>query len=263
MGSDNPVAVITGCGRGIGRSIALELAQNGFNILGNDIEYDPGNNDSGLGEVKEKAESHSIRFVPVQGNIALLEDQDKIIQAAIKSFGRVDVLINNAGIAPRERKDVLETSPESYDEVLSVNARGPFFLTQKIAGQMITGRKSTEHHRCIIFITSVSATASSLSRAEYCISKAALSHMSRIFAHRLAEENINVYEVRPGIIQTDMTHPVKDKYTALISQGLVPQKRWGLPEDIGRAVAAIARGDFAFSTGGVFEISGGMNIQRL
>ena len=264
MAIDHPVAIITGCGRGIGRGIALELAINGFDILGNDIDYDPGDEDKGLGEVKKEVESHSVRFVPAQGNVALLEDQDRIIQMTLDSFGRIDVLINNAGIAPRERNDILETSPESYDEVLSVNTRGPFFLTQKVANQMIQLHSDNAvNHRCIVFITSISAVVSSPSRAEYCVSKAALSHVSRIFAHRLVENNINVYEVRPGIIETDMTRSVKDKYTALISQGLVPQKRWGFPEDIGKAVAAIARGDFAFSTGSVFEVSGGMNIQRL
>jgi 3-oxoacyl-[acyl-carrier protein] reductase len=264
MTSGNPVAVITGCGRGIGRGIALELAKNGFDILGNDILYDPGNKKEGLEEVKNKALGCGIRFIPVRGDAASLEDQDTIIRTAMESFGRIDVLVNNAGIAPEKRMDILETTPDNYDRVLEVNTRGPLFLTQKAVSEMIkTVPKTPDHHRCILFITSVSAVFSSPSRAEYCISKAALSHLARIFAHRLAEENINVYEVRPGIIQTEMTRPVQEKYTTLISRGFVPQKRWGLPEDVGKAVAALAKGTFAFSTGAIFEVSGGMNIRRL
>ncbi len=174
------------------------------------------------------------------------------------------MLVNNAGVAPEKRLDILETTPESYDRLLSINTRGAFFLTQKIANQMIHQvREQESGNPCIIFISSISASVSSSSRAEYCISKAALSMAAKVFADRLAEFGINVYEVRPGIIRTEMTDPVKEKYDRLIAEGLIPQKRWGFPEDVAKAVAALACGDFAYSTGLVVDVSGGMNIQRL
>jgi NAD(P)-dependent dehydrogenase (short-subunit alcohol dehydrogenase family) len=182
----------------------------------------------------------------------------------LEKFDRIDVLVNNAGVAPEKRADVLETSPESYDRVLSINARGAYFLTQKVARHMIRQKeKDSAGHSCIIFISSISAYVSSPSRPEYCISKAALSMAAKIYADRLAEYGINVYEVRPGIIQTGMTASVREKYDRLIAEGLIPQKRWGQPEDVARAVAALAGGDFAYSTGLVVEVSGGMNIQSL
>jgi len=264
MTGSNPVAFITGAGRGIGRGIALELAKNGFDIAGNDILFEPDNKQSGLFEVEERAGELKASFLPVKGDISSLEDHEKILHQTLDKFGKIDVLVNNAGVAAEKRLDVLETTPESYDRLLSVNARGTFFLTQRIARQMIERvQKDSEFECCIIFISSISAEVSSPSRAEYCISKAAISHMARIFADRLSEYGINVYEVRPGIIKTDMTAPVREKYDKLIEEGLVPQKRWGFPEDVGKAVAALARGDFAYSTGLVVEVSGGMNIRRL
>jgi len=174
------------------------------------------------------------------------------------------VLVNNAGVAPERRLDILETSPESYDRLQTINARGPFFLTQKIARQMIKQvKENPESKPCIIFISSISASVSSPTRAEYCVSKAALSQAARVFADRLSEYGINVYEVRPGIIQTDMTAPVREKYDKLIAGGLIPQKRWGFPEDVGKAVAALAKGYFGYSTGLVVEVSGGMNVPHL
>jgi NAD(P)-dependent dehydrogenase (short-subunit alcohol dehydrogenase family) len=174
------------------------------------------------------------------------------------------VLVNNAGVAPEKRTDILAITPESYDRVLSVNARGAFFLTQRVAKHMIHQSEADAKNKpSIIFISSISVYVSSPSRPEYCISKAALSMAARIFADRLAEHDINVYEVRPGIIQTDMTAPVKEKYDKLIAEGLIPQKRWGYPADVAKAVVSLARGDFSYSTGLVVEVSGGMNIQRL
>ncbi|UCC41780.1 MAG: 3-ketoacyl-ACP reductase [Candidatus Aminicenantes bacterium] len=262
----NPVALVTGAGRGIGRGVALELAKNGFDIVGNDILFEPDNKASGLFEVKERVEELKTSFLPIKGDISSLDDHGIILRQVLDKFREINVLVNNAGVAPDERLDILETTPENFDGVLSVNARGTFFLTQRIARQMIDQIKKDSELKgkyCIIFISSISAEVSSPSRAEYCISKAAISNMARVFADRLSGFGINVYEVRPGIIKTDMTAPVREKYDRLIEEGLVPQKRWGFPEDVGKAVAALARGDFAYSTGLVVEISGGMNIRHL
>ena len=262
--SKKPVAFITGAGRGIGRGISLELASNGFDIAGNDIIFEPQNNKIGLFETKECAEALGAAFLPVQGDISCLDHHEKMLQEIMGQFGRLDLLVNNAGVAPLVRQDILETTPESFDRVLGINARGAFFLTQRIAKQMILQvKKSPEPKPIIIFISSISAAVSSPLRAEYCISKAALSQAATLFADRLSEYGINVYEIRPGIIETDMTTPVKEKYDKLIAEGLVPQKRWGFPEDVGKAVVALAKGYFPYSTGLILEVSGGMNIRRL
>ncbi len=259
-----PAAVVTGAGQGIGRGIVLALAREGYDIAGIDILFDPRNRKKGLFEVKEKVEKLRRRFLPIAGDIARLEDHDRVLDAAFGKFGAIDVLVNNAGVAPAKRVDILETTPESYDRLLGVNARGPFFLTQNAARRMAARKDARPSPPpSIIFITSISAVVSSTSRAEYCVSKAALSMTAALFADALADKGINVYEVRPGIIATDMTTGVKDKYDRLIAGGLVPQGRWGLPDDVGRAVAALVRGAFAFSTGAVVEVSGGMNIRRL
>lgn len=261
---DKKIAMVTGAGWGIGRGICLELAGNGFDIAGVDIFADPKNQESGLFEVKERIEELKRSFFPLKADISDLESHGMILQETLDRFGRIDVLVNNAGVAPEKRMDVLETTPQSYDRVLAVNTRGAFFLTQKIAGHMIKQiQKDPEQKSCIIFITSISAHVSSPSRAEYCVSKAALSMTARIFADRLAEFGINVHEVRPGIIRTAMTAAVREKYDELISEGLIPQKRWGFPGDVARAVASLARGDFSYSTGLVVEVSGGMNIRHL
>jgi NAD(P)-dependent dehydrogenase (short-subunit alcohol dehydrogenase family) len=261
--TSRPAALVTGAGQGIGRGIVLALAREGFDVAGVDIVFEPRTAQKGLFEVKKRVEELGRRFLPVQGDVSRLEDHDRMLDAAVAGFGEIDVLVNNAGIAPARRADILETAPESYDRLLAVNARGPFFLTQKAARRMAS-RMGTPRAvpPSIIFITSISAIVSSTSRAEYCISKAALSMTARLFADALAAKGINVYEVRPGIIATDMTAAVKEKYDRLIAGGLVPQGRWGLPEDVGRAVAALAKGDLAFSTGAVLEVSGGMNIRR-
>jgi 3-oxoacyl-[acyl-carrier protein] reductase len=271
--SGRPMAVVTGAGRGIGRGIALALASDGFDIAGMDINYDPADKGQGLFEVKREAESRGARFFPVRCDVADLPSHDAALDGIIKTFGRIDVLVNNAGLAPQKRVDILETSPESYDRLMAVNARGAFFLTQNVARRMAgmmkgkrAGKAATRAAAvkpAIIFITSISASVSSTNRAEYCISKAALSMAAALFADALAPRGIAVYEVRPGIIATAMTAPVKDKYDRLIAGGLVPQGRWGTPEDVGRAVAALARGDFGYSTGAVIEVSGGMNLRRL
>ena len=259
----NKVALITGASRGIGRGISLHLAKAGFNIIGNSRQYNPENKKTGLFEVKEIVEAIGVKFLPVKGDISLENDRQYIVRTALEQFGHIDVLVNNAGMAPDKRMDILETTEKSFDRVFSVNARGPFFLSQLVSNKMITHIEAYEDKPCIIFISSISAYVSSPSRAEYCISKAAMSHSARLFADRLAEYGINVYEIQPGVIQTDMTDGVKEKYEKLIAKGLIPQQRWGYPDDIGKAVVALATGSFAYSTGLVVEVSGGMNIQHL
>jgi len=259
-----PVALITGAGRGIGRGIALELANSGFEIAGLDIVFEPENKKIGLFEVKEILGALGAGFHPFQGDISDLASHDKIMEQVVAHFGGIDLLVNNAGVAPLVRLDLLETTPESFDRVFDINARGTFFFTQRAAKQMVMQvKKSPDPKPAIIFITSISAAVSSPSRAEYCVSKAALSMTATLFADRLAEFGINVYEIRPGIVETGMTVPVREKYDKLIAEGFVPQKRWGFPEDVGKAVVALAKGHFPFSTGLVLEVSGGMNIRRL
>jgi NAD(P)-dependent dehydrogenase (short-subunit alcohol dehydrogenase family) len=259
-----PCALITGAGQGIGRGIALKLAAAGFDIIANDIIADPSNLEKGVYEVQHRVEELGRRCLPVQGDIANRADHDRLIAEAVAAFGGIDVLVNNAGVAPKVRTDILETSEESYDRLQQINARGPFFLTQAVARQMIAqvqaGRMSKP---TIIFITSISATVSSPARAEYCVSKASLSMIARLFAHRLATEEICVYEIRPGIIATEMTSVVKEKYDQLISEGLLAQPRWGTPEDIGNAVVGLAKGFFRYSTGEIIEVGGGFGIPRL
>ncbi len=259
-----PVALITGTGRGIGRGIALELANSGYDIAGVDIVFEPDNKKVGLFEVRELVSALGADFLPVRGDVSDLACHEMVLNEVNVHFGRLDLLVNNAGVAPLVRQDILETTPESFDRVFGINARGPFFFTQKAAKQMVLQvKRSPDPKPAIVFITSISATVSSPSRSEYCISKVALSMTASLLADRLAELGINVYEVRPGIIETEMTAPVREKYDKLIAEGLVPQKRWGFPEDVGKAVAALAKGYFPFSTGLVLEVSGGMNIRRL
>jgi len=264
MTRKRPVAFITGASRGIGRGIAIELAKNGYDLAGNSRVFEPLNTESGIFEVKRRTEELGADFLPVQGDVSCIEDHVVMLGQILEKYGRVDLLVNNAGVAPETRLDILETTPESFDRVLSVNLRGSFFLTQRVARQMIAQIKDNPETRpMIIFITSISAYISSSSRADYCISKAGLSMAATIFADKLSEYGINVYEVRPGIIKTDMTKAVEEKYDKLIGEGLIPQQRWGLTEDVGKAVVSLASGSFQYSTGLVIEVSGGMNIRRL
>ncbi len=261
---DRPTAVVTGANRGIGRAIALELAREGYNIAGISRTLVSKDNKQGLKDLKPHVGNYGVSFLPLEGDIAIEADHKRFIQEIMESFGRIDVLVNNAGVAPQERLDILETTQKSYDRVMNINLKGPFFFTQKVVNSMIENMsKVNDYTPKVIFITSVSADVSSPNRAEYCISKSGLSMASRVFADRLAGTGINVYEIRPGIVKTDMTAPVQKKYDGMIDDGLIPQNRWGLPEDVAKAVSSIVDGHFDYSTGMIFEISGGMNINRL
>ena len=253
------VALVTGASRGIGRGISDALAEKGWTVA---INYR--RNAEAAESAVEGAKQAGGDAFAVEADIAALDQHEELLQTVVEKTGRLDLLVNNAGIAPRTRTDILEIIPDQYDEILRTNLRGPFFLTQKAARLMIdqVGKKGTDSP-AIITITSVSAEMPSINRGEYCISKAGLSMMSALWATRLAEYGISVYEIRPGIIRTDMTAGVKDKYDNLIEEGLTLNRRWGNPEDIGRAVTALAEGSFPYSTGAVFYLDGGMHISRL
>ncbi|MFM1769787.1 MAG: hypothetical protein RJA22_2316 [Verrucomicrobiota bacterium] len=265
----NPVALITGASRGIGRGIALELAGLGWDLVLNYATQEAAAAQVASEAVaRAAAAGHRIRAVPAQADISLAADRARLLDEASRAFGRLDLLVNNAGVAPRVRADALDTTEESLDRLLAINAKGPFFLTQQAARWMIQqvtqpGRPAAAPRPKIVTISSISAYTASVHRADYCLSKAALSMITPIFAARLAEHGINVYEIRPGIIATDMTGPVKERYDALIAGGLTPLTRWGTPEDVGKAVAAIAQDLLPFSTGEVLNVDGGFHLRRL
>ncbi len=251
------VALVTGAARGIGRSIAGELAKNGFNV---GVVYV--SSDAAAAEVVEACESHGVKAAAIKADIGKAADRDRIIETMKEQFGRLDLLVNNAGVAPKQRSDILQSTEESYDRVMQVNLKGPYFLTQAAANWMIAETK--EDARCIINISSISAYTSSTMRGEYCLSKAGMSMMTQLYADRLAEFGISVFEIRPGIIRTDMTAAVTEKYDRLILQeGLTPIRRWGEPRDVAKAVVAVALGYFPFSTGEVINVDGGFHLRRL
>lgn len=253
------VALVTGGARGIGLGISSRLADVGINlcICGRKPPEE-------VFETIQTLEESGIKALYVSADVSNAGDRLHLVNSIIRHFGRLDILVNNAGIAPPERKDILDASEKSFEKVMKVNLQGPYFLTQIVANYMSEQRKaSPEFKGCIVNVSSVSADFASVSRGEYCISKAGIAMATRLWAARLAEFGISVYEVRPGIIKTDMTEGVTDKYDKLIEEGLTLQKRWGLPEDVGKAVASLARGDFPYSTGSVFMVDGGMTVQRL
>lgn len=253
------VALITGGSRGIGLGIALHLAKSGFDLAINGVR-----NESSVGEALESLRRAGAKVIYCQGNVASSADRKAVIQKVRENFGKLNVLVNNAGIAPKERRDILETSEESFDEVMSTNLKSTYFLTQLAANWMI-GQKKTDaaFSGCIINVSSISATVASVNRGEYCISKAGIGMVTQLFAVRLGEFDIPVFEVRPGIISTDMTAGVKEKYDQLIEGGLTVQKRWGNPADVGKVVGSLASGNFPYSTGQVIMIDGGLTIPRL
>ena len=260
----NPVALVTGARQGIGRGIALALAREGLSVVVNDVVADPANAESGAYEVKKSIEDAGGCAEVCRADVASDSDRRAMLNFVADRFGRLDLLVNNAGVAPKERKDILEAGEESFDRVLAINLRGPYFLTQLAADRMIEWQRAGVLERArIAFITSISAYTSSPNRGEYCVSKAGLSMAAKLYADRLAEFDIPVIEIRPGIIETPMTAPAKAKYDTLIAEGLLPTRRWGRPEDVARVVTAFARGDLDYCTGQAIEVGGGFGIRRL
>lgn len=249
----NPVALITGGSRGIGRGIALELAAIGY-----DLALNYASNETAAKETASQCAKRGPRVEILKADISNASDRAKLVESCRKVFGRLDLLVNNAGVAPETRADILEASQESFDRLININVKGPYFLTQLVAKWMIEQRAGK-----IVTISSLSAYTASTNRGDYCIAKAALSMLTPLYAARLAEHGIRVYEIRPGIIETDMTAPVKAKYDKLIGEGLTPIKRWGTPEDVGKAVAALAQDLFPYCTGEVINVDGGFHIRTL
>jgi 3-oxoacyl-[acyl-carrier protein] reductase len=266
----NLVALITGASRGIGRGIALELARMGYDLVINFAGNKPAATEAAaLCEAAAKAAGRSIRAAICRADIAVAADRAALIQFTRDQFGRLDLLVNNAGVAPSVRADILDASEESFDRLIGINVKGPYFLTQLAAKWMIEqvedGKRlgAARQPPRIVTISSISAYTASINRGDYCVAKAALSMLTPLYASRLAGHGINVYEIRPGVIATDMTGPVKDKYDKLIAEGLTPIQRWGTPEDVGKAVAAIAQDLLPFSTGEVLNVDGGFHLRRL
>ncbi len=266
----NPTALITGASRGLGRGIALELARLGYDLVINYVQNRPAAEQTAQDCLAASQSSGcSITSEICQADIASGPSRERLIEFARTKWSRLDLLVNNAGIAPAARCDLLEANEESFDRLMSVNVKGPYFLTQLAARWMVESRQgkasgsATVPAGKIVTISSISAYTASVNRGEYCMAKAALSMLTPLYAARLAEYGINVYEIRPGIMATDMTAPVKDRYDQLIEQGLTPIRRWGMPEDVGKAVGAIARDLLPFSTGEIINVDGGFHLRRL
>jgi 3-oxoacyl-[acyl-carrier protein] reductase len=268
----NPAALVTGASRGIGRGIALELAKIGYDLLINYVSNTAAAEQTAADCIAAAAAAGcETRAQPHRADIAVAAEREDLVNVARAAFGRLDLLVNNAGVAPAERADVLQATESSFDRLMAVNAKGPYFLTQLVARWMI---ELVRTHRVrslpgpayapkIVTISSISAYTASVHRGDYCVSKAALSMLTPLFAARLAEYGIQVYEIRPGLIETDMTAPVKARYDQLIQAGLTPIERWGTPEDVGRAVTALAFDLLPFSTGEVINVDGGFHLRRL
>lgn len=257
--NDRLTAIVTGSSRGIGRAIAIHLARAGYSIV---INY--ATRADAAEEVVRQIESDGGTAIAVECKVGAAEDRRRIVDTALARFGRLDLLVNNAGITSQGRKDILEATEESWDIVFDTNLKGPFFLSQLAANSMIASIGSgVISSGKIINISSISAWAVSTNRADYCMTKAAIQMMTRLFAQRLARENILVYEVCPGVIESDMTAPVKEKYDRLIAEGIWPIQRWGHPDDVAKAVLAIVADSFPFSTGECFNVDGGFHIRAL
>jgi 3-oxoacyl-[acyl-carrier protein] reductase len=256
------VALVTGGSRGIGRGIAVALAGAGFDVA---INY--AGNRAAAEECVALCNGARPggRYLPLQGDIGATDDRARLVDGVRDGFGRIDCLVNNAGVAPSARADILEAGEESFDRLIGINLKGPYFLTQRVARWMIElrGRLGAGYAPTIITVSSISAYTASINRGDYCLSKAGLAMLTKLFAVRLAEQGIGVFEIRPGVVKTDMTAPVGDRYDKLIAEGLTPIRRWGMPEDVGRAVAAVAAGALPFSTGEVINVDGGFHLKWL
>jgi len=259
MEKESKVALVTGGARGIGLGIARRLAQDGFTVAVSGRR--------GAEEVREalsQIKEHCAGAIYVQANVAEGAARARLLKEIEEKFGRLDVLVNNAGIAPRVRADILEAREESFDEVMATNLRGPYFLTQAVAKWMVRQREGIgAGHRAIINIGSVSGTVASVNRGEYCLSKAGIAMATKLWAVRLAAFGIGVYEVRPGIVESEMTAGAHAKYDALIEGGLLVEKRWGRAEDVASAVSVLARGELPYATGAVIVVDGGLTLARL
>jgi len=246
-------AIVTGGSRGIGLGISKELAKTGYNTV-----------IAGVRPTMDKLdefEEYDSKVIYVPADVSKKEARENLLKTALQEFGSVDVLVNNAGVAPKERKDILEISEEDIDYLMDINFKGSFLLSQIVAKQMMT--QTTRMPQRIINISSISAYTSSINRGEYCVSKAAVSMTTKLFADRLAQEGIRVFELRPGIIETDMTAGVKEKYDKLIGEGLIPIGRWGKPSDIAGVVVMLCKREFDYCTGDIINIDGGFHIRRL
>jgi NAD(P)-dependent dehydrogenase (short-subunit alcohol dehydrogenase family) len=251
----NRVALVTGASRGIGRGIALALAEAGHDVVVNYVS-----NAEAAQAVVEQARQCGVRAQAVRADVALAADRAQLVAAAYDEFGRVDLLVNNAGVAPSVRADILDATEESFDRVLGINLKGPYFLTQLVARRMIEQGGPPGK---VVIISSISAYAASVNRGDYCLAKAGLAMMTALYAARLAEHGITVCEIRPGIVATDMTGAVKERYDQLIADGLTPIRRWGQPEDVAKAVVAVATDLLPFSTGHVIDVDGGFHLRTL
>lgn len=252
------VALVTGALRGIGLGISRCLLQQGYSLAAGGVREESEVSQT-LAELRKENEVLYFQF-----DLANAEARNQFLQKVRSQFGQLNVLVNNAGIAPLERSDILEATEESFESVIKVNLQGPYFLTQSVARWMIEQKQErTDFSGCIINISSVSATVASITRGEYCISKAGLSMATQLWAVRLGERDIPVYEIQPGLILTDMTAPARKRYNELISQGLLLQSRWGTPEDVGQAVGCLVRGDLPYSTGQVLRVDGGLTVKRV
>ncbi|UCF96372.1 MAG: 3-ketoacyl-ACP reductase [Spirochaetaceae bacterium] len=259
-----PVVLVTGASRGLGRGIALRLAEEGCSVAVNFAR-----NKTEAAETVNRCRSVGStpgqRFVPVQGDIGDSSQREALVVDTLRELGRIDALVNNAGIAPKIRADITEASEQSFEELIRTNLKGPYFLTQRIVRYWLKERPQSllPGGFKIVFVTSVSANTASISRGDYCITKAGLSMAAQLWSVRLAAEGIQVVELRPGIMATDMTSAVKEKYDRLIAEGLVPEGRWGTPADVGAAAAAVIRGDLPFTTGSIIDVDGGFHLRRL
>jgi 3-oxoacyl-[acyl-carrier protein] reductase len=262
-----PVILVTGASRGLGRGIALRLAREGYSVA---VNY--ARNSAAAEETLERCRSvcrdgggARQSFAALQGDIGEGERREALVAATLREFGRIDALVNNAGIAPKVRADITEASEQSFDELVRTNLKGPYFLTQRVVNYWLQDKPKSllPGGFKVVFVTSVSANTASINRGDYCITKAGLSMAARLWSVRLAAEGIQVVELRPGIMATDMTSAVKEKYDRLIAEGLVPEGRWGLPEDVGAAAAAVIRGDLPFATGSIIDVDGGFHLRRL